>query len=141
MKLVVDTSIALKWVLAEVGSDQALGLLGRHELLAPDLIAAEAANALRRRVSRGLDPRIAEQALCALLTVPFHRRSSEPLQQRALALALLHRQHTYDCTFVALAEAEGAQLVTADLALIGGLRSTPEGRWLVTLDMLTAATS
>jgi predicted nucleic acid-binding protein len=44
--MIVDASVAVKWVVYEDGSTEALDLLGR-ELAAPAIWLAEAANALR----------------------------------------------------------------------------------------------
>ena len=43
--LVIDASVAIKWVVAEPDSQTALALF-RHRLFAPDLLVAECANAL-----------------------------------------------------------------------------------------------
>jgi predicted nucleic acid-binding protein len=50
--MIVDASVAVKWVVFEAGSAQALELLGR-ELAAPVIWLAEAANALRTKCARG----------------------------------------------------------------------------------------
>jgi len=50
---VVDASVALKWVIPEVGAEAALALRAADRLIAPDLIVAECANALWKMVSRG----------------------------------------------------------------------------------------
>ena len=42
---VIDASVAIKWVVEEPGTPEAL-LLRRHRLLAPDLLMAECANIL-----------------------------------------------------------------------------------------------
>jgi len=52
MTIVVDASIALKWVLEEPGSDAAEELLEK-DLAAPSLWLLDAANALWRRTVRG----------------------------------------------------------------------------------------
>ena len=50
--MVIDASVAVKWVVPEVGSEAAIVLLGR-ELWAPSLWLAEAANALLKKSRRG----------------------------------------------------------------------------------------
>ncbi len=57
MKFVVDSSVALKWVLPEVDSARAVALRddfrnGSHELTAPDVFAIEVAHALARAERR-----------------------------------------------------------------------------------------
>ena len=49
---VVDASFAIKWVVDEAHTTQAL-LLRRHRLIAPDLLIAECANVLWKKVRRG----------------------------------------------------------------------------------------
>jgi predicted nucleic acid-binding protein len=58
MRLVVDASIAVKWSVIEQDSDLAAKLIeSDHELIAPELLAVEVANALtsawRRRTIDG----------------------------------------------------------------------------------------
>ena len=59
MRYVVDSNVALKWVLRESDSDKALqlkvdGLRQNHELLAPDVFPIEVAHALARSERRGI---------------------------------------------------------------------------------------
>jgi predicted nucleic acid-binding protein len=122
LTLVVDASVALKWVLDEEGTDEALGLLGRT-LVAPALLQAEAGNSLTKRV-RGRELR-AEQAVRAfdkLMTlvrlVPFSGLGSEAFQ---LSIALNHS--IYDCYYLAAARKHG-RLVTADAVFVAKVRVT-----------------
>ncbi len=46
--LVIDASVAVKWVIDEHGTPEALSLL-RHRLFAPDLLVAECAKVLWKR--------------------------------------------------------------------------------------------
>jgi predicted nucleic acid-binding protein len=50
--LVIDASIAIKWVIEEDGTPAALALRGNAKLIAPDLLAAECANILWKKVGR-----------------------------------------------------------------------------------------
>ena len=50
---VVDASVAIKWVVAEDDSAQALALRKNSRLIAPDLLVAECANILWKKVQRG----------------------------------------------------------------------------------------
>ena len=49
--LVIDASVAMKWVIDEPGTQQALALR-RHRLFAPDLLVAECADVLWKKVRR-----------------------------------------------------------------------------------------
>ena len=51
--IVVDASVALKWVFEEEWSDEAVALLEGDNVIAPRLMAVEAANALWRRSCTG----------------------------------------------------------------------------------------
>ena len=54
MRLVVDAGVAVKWLVAEEGSDAADRLLANDDdLYAPRLMASEVANALWRKVRLG----------------------------------------------------------------------------------------
>ena len=54
MRLVVDASVAVKWLIAEEGSDAAHGLAASgDDLYAPRLMASEIANALWRKARLG----------------------------------------------------------------------------------------
>jgi predicted nucleic acid-binding protein len=51
---VVDASVVIKWFVPEVHSDAARRLLERsHQYVAPDLLYAETANAIWKKVRRG----------------------------------------------------------------------------------------
>jgi predicted nucleic acid-binding protein len=61
MRYVLDSSVALKWVLPEPDSAKALRLRAEfqaavHELLAPDVFPVEVGDALTRAERRGLIP-------------------------------------------------------------------------------------
>lgn len=115
MTLVVDASVALKWVLLEEDRERALALLAEDELIAPDLLHVECANALTMRVRRGLiSPVDARDALQVILNTPVLIRTSASLVAKALDLSIELGRSAYDSLYLALALAEGAILVTAD---------------------------
>jgi predicted nucleic acid-binding protein len=128
MKYVLDSSVALKWVLPEADSGKALRLRddysnGIHELLAPDIFPSEIANGLasaerQKKVQTGEAVIFLNDVLC---TAPALHHSS-PLLIRAMEIAISAKQAVYDCIYVALAEAEGCELVTADDKLARTLR-------------------
>lgn len=115
MTLVVDASVALKWVLIEEKRKEALELLTEDELIAPDLLHIECANALTMRVRRGKISTVdAVDALQVILSVPILIRPSTTLVAKAHALSVELTQSAYDCLYLALAVAEGTVLVTDD---------------------------
>jgi len=59
-----------------------------------------------------------------LLTTLPHFHPHEPLLPRAIAISVQVRHGVYDCLYVALAEREGCELVTADARLLSNLKLT-----------------
>lgn len=140
MKYVLDSSVALKWVLPEVDSAKAIRLRdgygnGVHQLLAPDLFPPEIANGLasaerQKRIRTGESPIFLNDVLRAAPALVH----SSPLLLRAMEIAISTKQAVYDCIYVALAEAEGCELVTADDKLARSLR--PSYPFIVSLGTL-----
>jgi predicted nucleic acid-binding protein len=88
------------------------------DALAPDLIWAEVAAALRRHVrTRRLPQQLANDALVRLLRLPVAGIGLRLLAPAAAHLSQLHDMSTYDAFYLALAEASGGTLVTADRRL------------------------
>ena len=113
--LVVDASVAIKWVVEEPGSEAAAALLGGTSLLAPDLLLVECANALWKKVRRGeLTAGEAGLAIRLLRQADIELVPTRPLVERALLLALQLDQTAYDCLYLALAMESGRGFVTAD---------------------------
>jgi len=111
---VVDASVVVKWVVAEVSSEQATRLLTR-ELIAPALIEAECANVLWTKARRGeITPVEARQRTEFLLRAPLRLVPISDLVAPALSLAFELDQPVYDCLYLALALRESATLITAD---------------------------
>ena len=114
MSLVIDASVALKWVLNEAGSDDADALL-TEELIAPSLWLLEAANALWRRAQRGeITQDEARERLDEFFNTPLTSIPIEDDLAEAAALAALLDHPVHDCLYLALAIRENAQVVTAD---------------------------
>ncbi len=113
--LVVDASVAVLWSLDQRGSDRAAALSGESGLIAPSLIVAEIGNAVWKAVRRGDLP--SEQAMTAVEIAlgPLQElKPAEELRGRALELAIDLNHPIYDCFYLALAEREGSELITAD---------------------------
>ena len=115
--IVVDAS-ALTPALAddgEAGTHARARFRGEY-LVAPEIIDLEILSVLRRQVAAGLlEPRRAEFALRHLLLLVMRRASHLPHLARCWELR--HTVSPYDATYVALAEAMGVHLVTADRRL------------------------
>lgn len=112
--LVVDASV-LATALGDDGpdGDRARSRLRDEELVAPELIDLEVASVWRRQRAAGmLDARRAELALADLADLPIQRASHQPLLPRCWELR--DNLTIYDAAYVALAEALGTPLLTAD---------------------------
>lgn len=121
---VVDTNIAVKWVLAE--SDSAVALRVMHDVLMKggvlhllDIALVEAANVFRTNYHRGklslaeARDRLVELRLCPIVNLP-----AEPLLTDALDIALRFNIAVYDACFVAAVQKLGCRGVTADAPLV-----------------------
>jgi predicted nucleic acid-binding protein len=117
---VIDASVALKWVIPEILSDQADRLRGGpEELLAPDLLLVEVANALwKKTAGREISPAEADRALDLVRESGIDLRPTAPLLTRALDIARRLNHPVYDCVYLALAAREHASFVTADRRLL-----------------------
>jgi len=114
VSIVIDASVAVKWVLNERGTDAALALR-REQLVAPVLWLAEAANALWRHVRLG--ELTAEQALARMTELekaPVASLGIEPDVSRALELATQSNHPVYDFIYLALAMRHSTHVVTDD---------------------------
>jgi predicted nucleic acid-binding protein len=84
----------------------------------PDLIYAEVVNALGRYVRVGqLEPDDAAELLQYVIELPFESTPCAELAADAFELANSRGASGYDAMYLALAEATGAVLITADRRL------------------------
>ena len=121
MIFVLDSNVALIWVLAEPDWSKAKNLRAdfqktTHELLAPDVFNVEVAHALAQGgTSREDNNRTGGNPLgrCPL---PLHRNWKGRVLScpRAIAISSAMGVGVYDCLYVALAEREHCELITAD---------------------------
>src|SRR5438552_1236365 len=127
MKYVLDSNVALKWVLAEPDSTKANVLRDDfrsrvHELLAPDVFPVEVAHALTRAERQGrLSSASGKVLLKDMLGYLPDLYPYLPLLPRAYDLSSQFRIGVYDCLYIALAEQEGCELLTADERLVRAL--------------------
>ena len=124
MRLVLDSAVALKWVLPEVDSDKADRLRddylnGVHELLAPDVFPVEVAHSLTRAERQGrITPPEASILLAEVILTCPQLHPYMPLLSQAVTISSQARIGVYDCLYVALAQREGCKFLTADDRLI-----------------------
>lgn len=133
MRLVVDAAVAVKWFVPETHSAEASRLLdSQHELLAPDLLFPEVGNVLWKKVGRReLVAEEARRVLQGLSRVRLAVHSCRELVPAALEIALASQRTVYDALYIALAEARGCRLVTADRRLFNALAASRLGRSLL----------
>ena len=121
---VLDASVVVKLVVPEVGTAESLAVLERSvRWVAPRLLVTEVASALRQKVAgEELSSLHASDALAAVLDAiadgVLGLADDEALVQAALNLALSLKHKVPDCLYLALAEREGATLVSADRKLL-----------------------
>lgn len=121
MPVVVDTSLALKWVRTEVYTAEAIALRDasfqlRDAIAAPSLLLYEATNTLfgfaRDRFMTWTEAELAIDDLLATLQLQIAPAS---VAKRAIEITRLTNQtYSYDTQFLALAEHLGCDLWTAD---------------------------
>ena len=140
MRHVLDSSVGFKWVVPEPDSDKAIRLRddyrnGTVELLAPDVFPIEIAHALTRAERQGrITPAQGAIALADVSSLLPRLHASFPLLPRAYQISSQVRIGVYDCLYVALAEREGCQLITADDRLMRALQ--PQCPFLLSLSSL-----
>lgn len=114
--VIVDTSIAVKWLLPEVDSDKAKELLVRENLAAPDLIRYEICNTLVYSRQLPIEEILKSLDIFLGAAMEIYVLTPDSLK-RVLALSREFQISAYDATFVALAETLNTSLVTADIKL------------------------
>jgi predicted nucleic acid-binding protein len=131
MTVVIDASVALKWVVPEVGSPAAIALLSSTELAAPGIWITEAANGLWKYViRRELDLLDAQELLRRLRSVPMTVSAADDDLENAFQLAAELSHPIYDCLYLALALRKDTYVVTADkrFVAVAGRRVDLAGR-------------
>lgn len=121
-RIVVDASVAVKWLLPEPGSDDARALLyqamlGQTQIAAPVLLKTEVANALWSRYATAES--ILQSAEVITLweefcRIPLSFCPNDPLHSQALKIACQSKCTVYDCLEIACVMHLGAVLITAD---------------------------
>jgi predicted nucleic acid-binding protein len=101
-KVVVDSSVAIKWFVVEPYSVEAHYILegyqtGTLTLLAPDLLFAEVGNIVwKKHRFQSLAAEDAQEILAAFRLVTFVVTSSAALLEEAYRLAVAHQRTVYD---------------------------------------------
>jgi predicted nucleic acid-binding protein len=130
MDIVIDASVAILWFVSGEHEAAAQRLVqSPGDLMAPDLLGAEAANTLAKYVGVGQIPReearLALREILALMTRIVPMRD---LHDEALRLALDLQHPVYDCYYLALARRDNGIFVTADKRFLRKLAGTGHER-------------
>jgi predicted nucleic acid-binding protein len=140
MRYVLDASVALCWVIPRPLSPSASRLRddyckSLHQLIAPSIFPAETASGLTKAERQKLIPVGDARPLLAkiLRTLPALHPYGR-LLHRATDISSGTRSGLYDCLYVALAEREQCELVTADDKLVRNLQ--PQFPFIISLAFL-----
>ena len=137
-QLVVDSSVAIKWVLPQPNSPQALDILEQHQtgklrLLAPDLIYAEIGNIVWKLSHFGrLSQDDGLKALQLFQSIKLGITPSQALLETAYQFALTYKRTVYDSLYVVLNQRSKCSLVRDDNKLVNALNLAPIS--LITLE-------
>lgn len=119
----------MKWVIKEEGTENALGLRLAFQFVAPQLLIAESANILYKKVQRGqllLEEAILASRLLERSGIDF--ASMQGLLEPATELAISLSHPAYDCIYLALARQKQARFVTADQRLLRTISNRAPGQ-------------
>jgi len=127
--LVIDASIAVKWVVEEDGTPEALALRQKSKLIAPEFLVAECANILWKKVQRNEFSK-AEALLAARLLqgAEIELLPMRSLLEAATQMSIEIDHPAYDCLYLALAIQKKCQFVTADERFLWKLRQGRQPR-------------
>lgn len=125
--VVVDAGVVAQLYFEENHSAETERLFQQAEdLLAPDLIWSEAANAIWKRHRRGnLSQEDAAGIIDQILSLPLRIHASSDLVPDALNLAMQLDRTAYDSLYLALAVKSKSVMVTADKRLVNSLAGSP----------------
>jgi predicted nucleic acid-binding protein len=118
--IVVDASVAVKWLLPEPGDAAARELLeGGRVLVSPALIRVEVAGAVLRHFREGRLSESAARTVCESWGQMLDQGiigilSVDKVFARAVELSIACRHALADCVYLAAAEEFDAEVVTAD---------------------------
>jgi predicted nucleic acid-binding protein len=137
--LVVDASVAIKWMLAlpnERLVPHAVVLhdrfvRGELEIAVPDLFWSEVANVVWKSIrAQSISRADGQVALRVLAEADLLTVRCLGFAQSALEIALKYGRSAYDSMYVALAVQTKAELITADEKLVNALARDLPVRWL-----------
>jgi len=137
-RIVVDASVVLKWFLAgEDNSQSALVLLDKYvsfdlEIVVPSLLEYEVLNGLQIARKRGRIGRAkTNMAVEGFLGLEIEKKDITSFYPRIMFFSETFNLSVYDASFLAVAEEEGIELVTADRNLFNKVEKDLKwAKWL-----------
>jgi predicted nucleic acid-binding protein len=136
-RLVVDSSVAIKWFVPELYSTEARHILNDYQTgglssLAPDLINAEVGNIVwKKHRFQGLAEEDAQKVVDDFRLLTFILTPTADLLDEAYRLAITHQRTVYDALYIALSLREQCHFVTADEKLVNAVNATyPKVVWV-----------
>jgi predicted nucleic acid-binding protein len=131
--IIVDASVAVKWILPEPGSEAAMDLLrGQDVLAAPDLIRTEVAGAMTRRYRCG-EMSADDVKACVRLWIEMLKegivQTSANLDdlREAGNISIQLKHPLQDCLYLATARRTSSRFITADRLFAGKAASVFPG--------------
>jgi predicted nucleic acid-binding protein len=123
--IVVDASVALKWVFADeelIATAKVLlddNVEGWVDLITPNLFPYEIISGINVAVNRGgiITESLAYRAIHYITSLGIELRDFEDLVEPTFRMARQYGLTPYDCAYLALAEKEKCDLVTGDRKL------------------------
>jgi predicted nucleic acid-binding protein len=124
---VVDASVVVKWFVPEIHSDAARRLLVLpHEYVAPDLLFAETADTIWKKIGREeLTAEDGQELVADIGQIAVQTVSCRGLAEDAHAVAHATGRTVYDSMYVALAVRLNTRAITADDRLEAALKRIP----------------
>ncbi len=119
-KVVIDSSVVIKWFLDEEDSDKAQSIYDDYEkgsltLIAPDLLNMEIGNIMWKHVvHRGMSAVDAQDVIDRFIELELNLVPTTELLNEAYRIAVTYKRSVYDSTYVALSIQDDCRFVTAD---------------------------
>lgn len=127
---VIDASVAIKWVVEEPGTAEALALRNGGRLMAPELLVAECANILwKKSIRNELSRQEALLAAKLLKSAEIELIPMRGLLEAVTAIAIDLQHPAYDALYVAVALERDCRFVTADQGLVNKLKASRVPRY------------
>lgn len=128
-RLIVDSGVAVKWIIEEPDSTVADQILQSYQqsqvaFYAPDLILPEVGNIIWKKVIfSGLDISDAKAAITKFDSIPFELIDSSSLFDDAFSISVSFKRTFYDSLYLAAANDLECDLVTADERLYNSVKT------------------